>query len=158
MAPGRGLVSVANEDSTPEHELNIISTWLESAGIKFMNQHLSAPRNIARQTQIYGLASGLDATPLSEARTTAPDDARIGFNPPSNPPARPEPTTPFGIWLFGQDRRSDWIGDLAKAAKADRAFPKQGDPDAVRHRLSSLGAEADMLEALDAAEIEWLCF
>ena len=123
-----------------------------------MNEDRTAPQSTAGQTQIYGVASGLDVTSLPQTRPAVPDDARAVLNPPSNPPASPAKTTPFGTWLLGQDCRNDWIGDLAKAAKADRAFPKRSDPDAVRHRLSLMGAEADMFEALDAAEIEWLCF
>jgi len=69
---------------------------------------------------------------------------------------RPMPSTPFGTWLLGQAKDDGWIGDLAKAAKADRAFPRAGDADAVRARLSLAGAEADMVEAVDAAERAWL--
>jgi len=72
------------------------------------------------------------------------------------PIPRPLPSTPFGTWLLAQTRNDGWIGDLAKAAKADRAFPKGGDADAVRKRLSLAGAEADMIEAVDAAELAWL--
>jgi len=64
---------------------------------------------------------------------------------------------PFGTWLLGQAARDGWIGDLAKAAKADRKFPRDGDPDAVRKHLSANQAESDMLEAVDDAENAWLC-
>jgi len=64
---------------------------------------------------------------------------------------------PFGAWLLCQVARDGWIGDLAKAAKADRTFPKEGDPDAVRKHLSDNRAESDMLEAIDDAERAWLC-
>ena len=62
----------------------------------------------------------------------------------------------FGRWLLEQRGRSDWIGSLAKAAAQDRAFPKDGDPDQVRARLESQGADSDTLEALDDAERAWL--
>ena len=62
----------------------------------------------------------------------------------------------FGSWLLTQTAKEDWIGDLAKAAKADRSFPRNADPDAVRAHLSSKQAESDMFEAVDAAESAWL--
>jgi len=63
---------------------------------------------------------------------------------------------PFGAWLVMQTGRTGWIGDLAKAAKGDRSFPRNGDPDAVRAHLSEKQAESDMLEAVDDAERSWL--
>lgn len=63
---------------------------------------------------------------------------------------------PFGGWLLAQQGRAGWVGDLAKAAKADRGFPRDGTPDAVRQRLNEMQAESDMFEAVDAAESEWL--
>lgn len=63
---------------------------------------------------------------------------------------------PFGSWLLAQIHRDGWIGDLSKAAKADRGFPRDGDPDAVRRHLSEKQAESDMLEAVDDAERIWL--
>lgn len=63
---------------------------------------------------------------------------------------------PFGSWLITQTGRSDWIGDLAKAAKGDRSFPRNADPEAVRAHLSEKQAESDMLEAIDDAERSWL--
>jgi hypothetical protein len=61
----------------------------------------------------------------------------------------------FGSWLLTQTGDEGWIGALAKAAKADRAFPRDADPDAVRAHLSSKQAEGDMFEAVDAAETAW---
>ncbi|AHE55932.1 hypothetical protein NX02_21505 [Sphingomonas sanxanigenens DSM 19645 = NX02] len=107
---------------------------------------------------VYGIPSGLvEAVPFDPetGEILSPDTAAA---PPANTPAKPMPSTPFGTWLLRQEKRDDWIGGLGKAAKADRSFPKAGDPEAVRHRLSEVGAEADMFEALDAAEIEWLCY
>jgi hypothetical protein len=61
----------------------------------------------------------------------------------------------FGTWLLTQVGREGWIGDLAAAAKADRGFPRDGDPDAVRARLNAMQAESDMFEAVDSAESDW---
>jgi hypothetical protein len=63
--------------------------------------------------------------------------------------------TSFGQWLLVQTGRSGWIGDLAKAAKADRSFPRDSDAEAVRHHLSGKQADSDMLEAVDDAERLW---
>jgi len=62
----------------------------------------------------------------------------------------------FGEWLVGQADGSGWINMLAKAARADRGFPRTGDADAVRKYLSGKQAEGDMFEALDDAESAWL--
>ncbi|AHE57456.1 hypothetical protein NX02_29460 [Sphingomonas sanxanigenens DSM 19645 = NX02] len=106
------------------------------------------------QMMVYGIPSG-----LAEPEPFDPETGELlTAPPPVATPTRPLPSTPFGAWLLRQEKRHDWIGGLAKAAKADRAFPKAGDPEAVRKRLSEVGAEADMFEALDAAEIEWLCY
>ena len=67
----------------------------------------------------------------------------------------PEAPVPFGRWVLQQVERGGFLGDLAKAAKADRAFPKDGSPEAVRKRLSEQGADPDMHEALDDAELDW---
>lgn len=63
---------------------------------------------------------------------------------------------PFGRWLLKQRDRGDWVDGLADAARGDRAFPKDGDVDAVRRRLGELGADPDTFEALDDAELDWL--
>ena len=120
-----------------------------------------APAAVGReqlQMMVYGIPSGLmEAVPFDPqtGEILSPDAVAA---PPVNTPGKPLPSTPFGTWLLRQEKRDDWIGGLAKAAKADREFPKAGDADAARHRLSKVGAEADMFEALDAAEIEWLCY
>jgi hypothetical protein len=72
-----------------------------------------------------------------------------------NEPDAPPPRESFGAWLIAQADVKSWISDLAKAAKADRAFPKQGTPDDVRKRLQEMGADGDAFEALDDAEMEW---
>jgi hypothetical protein len=62
----------------------------------------------------------------------------------------------FGRWLLAQTGRTGWIGDLVTAAKSDREFPRNGDPEAVRKRLRDTMAEGDMFEAVDDAEGEWM--
>jgi len=84
--------------------------------------------------------------------------------PPRAPtPARPEiaggaemPTRqPFGTWLLEQSKRPGSLGELAKAAKLDRGFPKNGSADDVRKRFAQAGADGDAFEALDDAEREY---
>jgi hypothetical protein len=70
----------------------------------------------------------------------------------------PTEPVPFGRWVLQQIDRGGFIGELAKAAKADRAFPKDGDPEAVRKRISEQGADPDMHEALDDAELDWKAY
>ncbi len=61
----------------------------------------------------------------------------------------------FGAWLMKQIKRDDWIGPLAKAAKADPRFTNASTPDDLRKRLQEAGAEGDTFEALDDAEAQW---
>lgn len=63
---------------------------------------------------------------------------------------------PFGTWLLEQTDRPGWISGLAKAAKTDRSFPRNGDIDAVRKRFQETGADGDAFEALDDAEMDYL--
>jgi len=65
---------------------------------------------------------------------------------------------PFGRWLLQQEHTKGLVGQLAKCAKADPAFPRDGDPDAVRARLSAVMAEGDMFEAVDDAEMDWASY
>ncbi|MDO7843482.1 YozE family protein [Sphingomonas immobilis] len=62
---------------------------------------------------------------------------------------------PFGRWLLSQRDRGDWIDDLANAARADRTFPKDGDPEAVRKHLRGQQADGDVFAAVDDAETDW---
>lgn len=62
---------------------------------------------------------------------------------------------PFGEWLLSQRERRGWVGELARAFKADRNFPKRGTPDDVRRYMRDLRAEGDAYEALDDAELSW---
>lgn len=62
---------------------------------------------------------------------------------------------PFGAWLLDQSQRKGWIADLAKWAKSDRGFPKNGSVEDVRKRLTAVYAEGDAYEALEDAELDW---
>ena len=62
---------------------------------------------------------------------------------------------PFGKWLLAQRDRGDWVDDLATAARADRTFPKNGDPEAVRAHLRQQQADGDTFQAIDDAEGDW---
>lgn len=65
------------------------------------------------------------------------------------------PRPSFGAWLLAQKSRAGLIGALVDGARRDPAFPKAGDPDAVRDRLETVQADGDAFAALDAAEREW---
>jgi uncharacterized protein YozE (UPF0346 family) len=65
---------------------------------------------------------------------------------------------PLGRWLLGQTGRDDAIGALARAAKADRGFPKDGDYEAISRRLNELQADGDTHEALEQADIEAVAY
>ncbi|WP_398457645.1 YozE family protein [Sphingomonas albertensis] len=67
-----------------------------------------------------------------------------------------EPKPAFGQWLITQKDRSDLVGQLAAGAVADRRFPRNGNPEAVRKHLSAMQAEGDMFAAVDDAESDWL--
>ncbi|MEH3107170.1 MAG: hypothetical protein PGN09_07770 [Sphingomonas fennica] len=64
----------------------------------------------------------------------------------------------FGAWLLAQKGREGLIGQLVDAAKADRGFPRDGDPEAVRKRLRNNYAEGDLFDAIDDAETDWLAY
>jgi hypothetical protein len=61
----------------------------------------------------------------------------------------------FGRWLIAQRDRGDWIDDLAGAARGDRSFRKDGDPEAVRKHLRDQQADGDTFQAVDDAESAW---
>ena len=67
----------------------------------------------------------------------------------------PKNETSFSRWLLTQSSRSDAIGALAVAAKADNKFPANGDYEAISKRLNQQGADIEMHEALDDAISEW---
>ena len=64
----------------------------------------------------------------------------------------------FAAWLLKQKDRGDWVDELANAARADRAFPRQGDVETVRKRLREMQADGDTFQALDDAELDWLSY
>jgi hypothetical protein len=70
-------------------------------------------------------------------------------------PAQPDEPVPFAAWLLDQSKRSGTLGELARAAKLDRAFPGSGSADDVRARFNAAGADGDAFEALDDAEREY---
>jgi len=65
---------------------------------------------------------------------------------------------PFGRWLLAQTDRGDWVDGLAAAARADRSFPKDGDPEAVRAHLRKQQADGDVFQIVDDAEMDWLSY
>ena len=68
---------------------------------------------------------------------------------------RPKPA--FGRWLLDQANRADPIGDLAQRAARDPGFPRDGTADAVSCRLNAVGADGDVHQALEEAELDYLC-
>jgi uncharacterized protein YozE (UPF0346 family) len=67
-----------------------------------------------------------------------------------------DPQMPFGRWLMTQRDRGDWVDGIADAARADRTFPKNGDPEAVRAHLRKQQADGDAFAAIDDAESDWM--
>jgi uncharacterized protein YozE (UPF0346 family) len=67
------------------------------------------------------------------------------------------PAVAFGQWLLTQRNRGDWVDGIADVARADRTFPKNGDPEAVRKHLRGQQADGDAFAAIDDAESDWLC-
>jgi hypothetical protein len=86
------------------------------------------------------------------AFTPAPADSRLEAN---GRTKTAEEKPAFGRWLLQQAGADGFLGQLAQAAKNDRGFPKDGSPEDVRKRLNTLGADPDMHEALDDAELDW---
>lgn len=62
----------------------------------------------------------------------------------------------FAGWLLSRPERRNWTDDLVKVARSDPAFPKAGDVEAVRKHLEARGADGDMFERLDDAELDYL--
>lgn len=61
----------------------------------------------------------------------------------------------FGRWVLAQVGRGGFIGERATIAQSDRGFPKDGTADAVRKRLGDTGADPEMFDAVDDAELDW---
>jgi len=112
----------------------------------------SVCREISRIAAGGGTFQDITKAPDYRAFTPAPPDARLKEE---GRTKVGEERGPFGRWLLRQPEQGSRAG-LIKAAKADRQFPKDGDPDAVRARLNACGAEGDMFEAVDDAELDWL--
>lgn len=76
---------------------------------------------------------------------------------PAYVPAPPElaQRPSFAAWLVNQGKQPGSLGELARAVKLDRLFPKAGSADDVRARFSAAGADGDAFEALDDAEREF---
>ena len=114
-----------------------------------------ALENVCREISRIAAGGGTfqDITKASDFRafTPAPPDSRLKEE---GRTKVGEERGPFGRWLLRQAEEGLRAG-LVKAAKADRQFPKDGDADAVRARLNACGAEGDMFEALDDAELDW---
>lgn len=66
--------------------------------------------------------------------------------------AKPEA---FGRWVLAQVGRGGFVGQLATIAQSDRGFPKDGTAEAVRKRLGDTGADPEMFDAVDDAELDW---
>ncbi|MCG7349307.1 YozE family protein [Sphingomonas sp. ACRSK] len=66
-----------------------------------------------------------------------------------------EPRPSFAAWLLMQRDRGDWIDRIAEQARADRAFPREGDADQVRAHLNKLQADGDAFAAIDDAEVDY---
>ena len=67
-----------------------------------------------------------------------------------------QPPVAFGQWLLLQRDRGDWVDGIADAARADRTFPRSGDPEAVRAHLRKQQADGDAFAAVDDAEGDWM--
>ena len=62
----------------------------------------------------------------------------------------------FGQWLVSQTDHEGVMGELVAAAKSDRTFPRDGDPEAVRKHLSKMQVDGDFFDAVDDAEADWM--
>lgn len=112
-------------------------------------------REVSRIAGGGGSFQDITKGPDFRAFVPAPPDARLR---PAGCTAAPAERGAFGRWLLMQTGRGGLIGELAKCAVADRGFPKDGDPEAVRQRLRVGQAEGDMFEAVDEAELDWLSY
>lgn len=110
-------------------------------------------REVDRITSGKGAFQDITQVKDFRAFTPAPPDERLQ---PVNRVMAPAERIAFGRWLLQQKDRGDWIDGLAAAARADPRFPKEGDPEQVRKRLTEMDAEGDMFEALDDGEMDWL--
>jgi len=108
-------------------------------------------REIGRIADGGGTFQDITKGPDFRAFTPAPQDPRGGDRGRTKVGGE---RGPFGRWLVRQPEEG-FRAALIRAAKADRKFPLDGDADAARARLNECGAEGDMFEALDDAELDW---
>lgn len=106
----------------------------------------SAPLAIDRQMELRMVVATAAIMSIPKVAPPRPVEAIM-----SSGPAR----QPFGAWLLEQTKRPGLIGELAKAVRLDRAFPKNGTVDEVRARFAAAGAEGDAFMALEYAEKEY---
>jgi hypothetical protein len=111
-------------------------------------------REVGRIEHGGGAFQDISKVPDFRAFTPAPPDPRLRE---AGRTKVGEERGPFGRWLIAQETdATGLLAGLIAAAKADRKFPLDGDPNAVRARLNECGAEGDMFEAVDDAELDWL--
>jgi hypothetical protein len=65
------------------------------------------------------------------------------------------PPDPFHDWLVAQQHRDDWVGHLAMDVAQDRTWPGPVSLVSLRGYFEHLGADNDVLRALNAAYGEW---
>lgn len=65
------------------------------------------------------------------------------------------PGRSFAAWLLAQVKQPGTLGELARAARLDRSFPKVGSVDQVRARFCQIGADGDAFAALEDAERDY---
>lgn len=107
------------------------------------------PRADASQDQMELRMSA--AAPLVQPTPAIPKPRpadRLAASQVEAPSGRPS----FVKWLLAQSKCGGAVGDLAKAARADTQFPRDGSADDVRMRFGKAGADGDAYAALDDAE------
>lgn len=92
------------------------------------------------------------AAPVIAVPVEAPPPIRARAKTDCAAPMESGPGPSFAAWLLNQTKQSGTLGELAKAARLDRLFPKNGSAADVRARFSAAGADGDAFEALDDAE------
>ena len=62
----------------------------------------------------------------------------------------------FAQWLLEERRIAGQVSSLATIARSDPAFPRNGDIDQVRSRLSAINVDSHIIDSLPIAERLWL--
>jgi hypothetical protein len=70
-------------------------------------------------------------------------------------PTPATPDQPFAAWLLRQDARPDDIGDLARTARRDPAFPRLGTYEEVERHLVPRSEDGSARATAEAARYEW---